>query len=92
MLKFSFLQGLRTTFVTTAFALNTAANTSTGKSAYEIVFGKAPTLPIDILFDTPSIPYLEDSQKIRSEVKHNLLRAQNQYTKAYNKKHVAKAY
>lgn len=74
------------------FALNTAVHASTQYSPYQIVFGRQPNLPIDILFDIPTIPYLENSQKIRDQVKENILKAQNQYASQYNAKRVEKDY
>ncbi len=74
------------------FALNTAVHSSTQYSPYQIVFGKAPNLPIDVLFDVPTIPYVENSQKIRTQVRENILRAQQRYGTQYNEKRVDKRY
>ncbi len=74
------------------FALNTAVQASTQYSPYQIVFGRQPNLPIDVLFDTPSIPYVENSQKIRKKVKENLLIAQQHYAAKYNEKRTEKDY
>lgn len=74
------------------FALNTAVHASTQYSPYQIVFGRQPTLPIDVLFDVPSIPYVEKSQKVRDKVKENLLHAQQLYASKYNAKRSVKNY
>lgn len=74
------------------FALNTAVHASTQYSPYQIVFGKQPTLPIDVLFDVPTIPYLESSHKVRVKVRENILKAQQQYAAKYNEKRTEKHY
>ena len=74
------------------FGLNTAPHTSTQYSPYEILYGRPPNLPLDILLDTPTVPYLQVSQRIRMEVKQNLLLAQKRYSKNYNKARLEKSY
>ncbi len=74
------------------FALNTAVHSSTQFSPYQVVFGRQPNLPIDILFDVPTIPYLENSQKVRAEVRENLLKAQQNYGAQYNAKRIERDY
>lgn len=74
------------------FAINTAVHSSTQYSPYQIVFGKAPNLPIDVLFDVPTIPYVENSQKIRTQVRENILRAQQHYGSQYDDKRADKHY
>lgn len=51
------------------FAYNTSFVTSTGETPYFLLYGRDPTLPIDVLFNTPSVKYGSLSAYSRALVK-----------------------
>ena len=51
------------------FAYNTSFTTATGETPYFLLYGRDPTLPIDVMFNTPSVPYHNMSGYSRALVK-----------------------
>lgn len=67
------------------FAINTSPSSASKYSPFEILYGRSPTLPIDLALG--SYPFLDDANRIRQETQSNILLAQNRMTSSYNSSH-----
>ena len=74
------------------FCLNTTVQATTKHSAYYLLFGREPVLPVDLaLYDEnssglPRIEQLDSLNEVRCSVKENILKAQEIMRKYYDHK------
>ncbi len=70
------------------YNLNCNFSLSTGHSPYSLVFGREPSIPLEIALDDVLHKHIIDRNQIRAKARQNLFFHQNQYAKQYNQNRI----